>query len=62
MGRQHEHQRERHVDFNLQSFSDKNTVLSAELVFKLWPSGKIVGCVRGRRKSRHVATVSTSGT
>jgi len=43
-------------------FSDNYVVPSTEVVFNLWPSGKDVGCVRGRRKFKAVKTVATNDT
>ena len=48
---QHAHERERHVNFNLQSFSDYNAVSFSEVIFKLWPSGNDFSCLRGAKKN-----------
>lgn len=61
-GKQQADQREQHVKFNQQLFSDNYVVPSTEVVFNLWPSGKDVGCVRGRRKFKAVKTVATNDT
>jgi hypothetical protein len=57
-GEQHEHQRKRHVNFDLQPFSDNISVLPAEVVLKLCPGGEDMGCFKarnGRCDERHAA-------